>query len=65
MVYAWVLTWDNPQNPVIVQDLMSFKNNDPLVTVGDTKPRYRRETPDKAKQDPTQQPERKRFLGLF
>ena len=44
---------------------MSFKNNDPLVTVGDTKPRYRRETPDKAKQDPTQQPERKRFLGLF
>ena len=48
-----------------IRDWIWFKNNDPLVTVGDTKPRYRRETPDKAKLGPTQQPERKRFLGLF
>ena len=42
-----------------IRDWIWFKNNDPLVTVGDAKPRYRRATPEKAK------PERKRFLGLF
>ena len=42
-----------------------FKNNDPLVTVGDAKPRYRRETPEKPKPDLGQPKERKRFLGLF
>ena len=36
-----------------------------LVTVGDAKPRYRRETPEKPKPDPSQPKERKRFLGLF
>ena len=48
-----------------IRDWIWFKNNDPLITVGDAKPRYRRETPMKAKSDSTQQPERKRFLGLF
>ena len=48
-----------------IRDWIWFKNNDPLITVGDTKPRYRRETPEKPKQVPTQQQERKRFLGLF
>ena len=48
-----------------IRDWIWFKNNDPLVTVGDAKPRYQRETPKKSKPDPSQQPERKRFLGLF
>ena len=48
-----------------IRDWIWFKNNDPLVTVGDAKPRYQRETPQKSKPDPSQQPERKRFLGLF
>ena len=48
-----------------IRDWIWFKNNDPLITVGDAKPRYRRETPVKAKPVSTQQPERKRFLGLF
>ena len=48
-----------------IRDWIWFKNNDPLITVGDAKPRYRRETPEKPKQVPTQQQERKRFLGLF
>ena len=48
-----------------IRDWIWFKNNDPLVTVGDTKPRYRRATPEKSKPDSAEQPERKRFLGLF
>ena len=48
-----------------IRDWIWFKNNDPLVTVGDAKPRYRRETPEKTKPDPSQPKERKRFLGLF
>ena len=48
-----------------IRDWIWFKNNDPLVTVGDAKPRYQRETPQKSKPDPSQQLERKRFLGLF
>ena len=48
-----------------IRDWIWFKNNDPLVTIGDAKPRYRRETPENAKLEPTQQQERKRFLGLF
>ena len=42
-----------------IRDWIWFKNNDPLVTVGDSKPRYRREvteTPDEP---------RRKFLGLF
>ena len=48
-----------------IRDWIWFKNNDPLVTVGDAKARYRRETPEKPKPDPSQAKERKRFLGLF
>ena len=48
-----------------IRDWIWFKNNDPLVTVGDTKPRYRRATPEQSKSDSAEQPERKRFLGLF
>ena len=48
-----------------IRDWIWFKNNDPLITVGDVKPRYRREIPKNPKQVPTQQQERKRFLGLF
>ena len=48
-----------------IRDWIWFKNNDPLVTVGDTKPRYRRATPEKSKPDSAEQPVRKRFLGLF
>ena len=32
-----------------IRDWIWFKNNDPLVTVGDAKARYRRETPEKPK----------------
>ena len=46
-----------------IRDWIWFKNNDPLVTVGDARPRYRRE------QRPDQAPEegktRRKFLGLF
>ena len=55
---------DLTETPPIL-DWIWFKNNDPLVTIGDAKPRYRRETPETAKLEPTQQQERKRFLGLF
>ena len=40
-----------------IRDWIWFKSNDPLVTVGDAKPRYRRESVD-------EKPRRK-FLGLF
>ena len=33
-----------------IRDWIWFKNNDPLVTVGDAKPRYRRETPENPSQ---------------
>ena len=40
-----------------IRDWIWFKSNDPLVTVGDAKPRYRQEAVD-------DKPRRK-FLGLF
>ena len=40
-----------------IRDWIWFKSNDPLVTVGDAKPRYRQESSD---DNP-----RRRFLGLF
>lgn len=52
-----------------IRDWIWFKNNDPLVTVGDSKPRYRRETP---KHETAQSQSfkeagepRRKFLGLF
>ena len=39
-----------------IRDWIWFKNNDPLITVGDDKPRYRRE-------QPSDQAPRRRFLG--
>ena len=44
-----------------IRDWIWFKNNDPLITVGDAKPRYRREQPTKPEPDAP----RRRFLGLF
>ena len=41
-----------------IRDWIWFKNNDPLITVGDDKPRYRREQASEPGQ-------RRRFLGLF
>ena len=41
-----------------IRDWIWFKNNDPLITVGDDKPRYRRE-------QPSEPAPRRRFLGLF
>lgn len=48
-----------------IRDWIWFKNNDPLVTVGDAKPGYHHEPTEKSKPDTTQQQKRKRFLGLF
>ena len=51
-----------------IRDWIWFKNNDPLLTVGDAKPRYQREKPSSSqpaadvKQEPSQ---RRRFFGLF
>ena len=42
-----------------IRDWIWFKNNDPLVTVGDSKPRYSREVP------ATPAEPRRNFLGLF
>ena len=50
-----------------IRDWIWFKNNDPLVTVGDAMPRYRQEKSQDSSAGSAQQapPERKRFLGLF
>ena len=39
-----------------IRDWIWFKSNDPLLTVGDSKPRYRQDSEDKKK---------RKFLGLF
>ena len=46
-----------------IRDWIWFKNNDPLVTVGDARPRYRREQ--RADQAPEESKTRRKFLGLF
>ena len=54
-----------------IRDWIWFKNNEPLVTVGDSKPRYRQEKVKPSQAEPVDrgqeqdQPQRKRFLGLF
>jgi hypothetical protein len=53
---------DLMQTPPI-RDWIWFKNNDPLLTVGDAKPRYQREKGASDAPDPSVP--RKRFLGLF
>ena len=50
-----------------IRDWIWFKNNEPLVTVGDAKPRYRPEPAKTSNETSLQdeQPRRRRFLGLF
>ena len=50
-----------------IRDWIWFKNNEPLVTVGDAKPRYRPEQEKPADQalPSDEAPRRRRFLGLF
>ena len=54
-----------------IRDWIWFKNNEPLVTVGDSRPRYRQEKEKPSQAEPVNQgqdqpqPQRKRFLGLF
>jgi hypothetical protein len=57
---------DLAQTPPI-RDWIWFKNNDPLLTVGDAMPRYRQDKTNDPGAESTQQapPEKKRFLGLF
>jgi hypothetical protein len=43
-----------------IRDWIWFRNNDPLLTVGDSKPRYQQNV---ERED--EQPQRKKFLGLF
>lgn len=43
-----------------IRDWIWFRNNDPLLTVGDSKPRYQQNV-----ERPEQPQERKKFLGLF
>ena len=48
-----------------IRDWIWFKNNDPLLTVGDSKPRYQaKEKKPEPKSSSDEQPRRK-FLGLF
>ena len=48
-----------------IRDWIWFKNNDPLLTVGDSKPRYQaKEKKEEPKSSSDEQPRRK-FLGLF
>lgn len=47
-----------------IRDWIWFKNNDPLVTVGDTKPRYQAKSSEAASTSADAAPRRK-FLGLF
>jgi len=42
-----------------IRDWIWFRNNDPLFTVGDSKPRYQQNI------DRPEPSERKKFLGLF
>lgn len=42
-----------------IRDWIWFRNNDPLLTVGDRKPRYQQNV------DRPESPDRKKFLGLF
>jgi len=42
-----------------IRDWIWFRNNDPLLTVGDSKPRYQQNV------DRPETTERKKFLGLF
>ena len=42
-----------------IRDWIWFRNNDPLLTVGDSKPRYQQNV------DQPETTERKKFLGLF
>ena len=58
------LTRRDLNEPPPIRDWIWFKNNDPLVTVGDSKPRYRRETPKPKPAVQADEPRRK-FLGLF
>jgi len=46
-----------------IRDWIWFKNNDPLITVGDSKPRYQAR-PSEVEPSPDAAPRRK-FLGLF
>jgi hypothetical protein len=57
---------DLTQTPPI-RDWIWFKNNDPLLTVGDAMPRYRQDKAKDSNAESAQQapPEKKRFLGLF
>ena len=57
-----------------IRDWIWFKNNEPLVTVGDSKPRYRPVQAKPSDPEPPQNktpiqdddaPRRRRFLGLF
>ena len=56
-----------------IRDWIWFKNNDPLLTVGDAMPRYRQDKAKDSSIEASQQapqaqqaaPARKRFLGLF
>ena len=43
-----------------IRDWIWFRNNDPLLTVGDSKPRYQQNG-----ERGDEQPQRKKFLGLF
>ena len=43
-----------------IRDWIWFRNNDPLLTVGDSKPRYQQNV-----ERGDEQPQRKKFLGLF
>ena len=43
-----------------IRDWIWFRNNDPLLTVGDSKPRYQQNV-----ERGVEQPQRKKFLGLF
>ena len=43
-----------------IRDWIWFRNNDPLFTVGDRKPRYQQNV-----ERADEEPKRKKFLGLF
>ena len=47
-----------------IRDWIWFKNNDPLLTVGDSKPRYQAKSP-KAESNNADAAPRRKFLGLF
>ena len=47
-----------------IRDWIWFKNNDPLLTVGDSKPRYQAKS-SKAEPTSADAAPRRKFLGLF